>query len=123
VSGVRLDADRIGPGESVTVTATVANDAGHPGRATLTVSADGEDRAERTVALDAGEQRTVEIPVAFELTGSYRIAVGDGRESAETTVRVAEQSRGGAGSLATGALALALDAALVAGGAYALRER
>jgi hypothetical protein len=123
VSGVRLDADRIGPGESVTATATVANDADYPGRATLTVSADGEDRAERTVALDAGEQRTVEIPVAFELTGSYRIAVGDGRESAETTVRVAEQSRGGAGSLATGALALALDAALVAGGAYALRER
>jgi len=142
VADVALDRDRLRQGENVTVTATVTNDADYPGRATLTVGADGQRRAERHVLLDADERRTVDVSLSFESAGTYRISVDDGQSRTGSTVRVAESGsidgdegvdgwtsgddgagggRPGIDALGIG-IAVVAALALLAGGAYALRR-
>ncbi|MFC6728504.1 hypothetical protein ACFQDG_07625, partial [Natronoarchaeum mannanilyticum] len=103
---------------------------------------DGQRRAERDVLLDADGRRTVDVSLAFEGAGTYRISIDDGQRRSESTVRVAESGsiEGGAGdggwtsgddgagggwpgndTLGTG-IAVVAAFALLVGGAYALRR-
>jgi len=61
VAGLAVDRDRVDPGGSVTVTATVRNDADRPGRTTLTVARDGTTVEGRTLHIDAGSERIRDI--------------------------------------------------------------
>ena len=85
VRAVSAGADRVAAGESVRVTATVANDAGLPAGADVEFRVDGETVATAPVRLDAGAEGTVARNVTLGESGeSGGIAGGDG----EATVSV-----------------------------------
>jgi len=75
VRSATLDAQRIHPGETATVRATVANDGGQNGTLRLELAVNGAVAETRTVAIDAGESRTVRLNRTFEDAGTFRIAV------------------------------------------------
>lgn len=83
VTAVESDSTAVAPGETVTLVATVENDAAVPGRADLELVGDGIRENER-VRLDAGETATVEFTTRLESPGEHELRVG-GRS---TTVRV-----------------------------------
>jgi len=86
VRGVSTDADRVTAGDSVRVTATVANDAGLPAGGDLAFRVDGETVAAAPVRLDSGGETTVARPVTLgEPAGSGGTNGGD----REVTVSVA----------------------------------
>jgi hypothetical protein len=76
VAGLAVDRDRVDPGGSVTVTATVRNDADRPGRTTLTVARDGTTVEGRTLHIDAGSERTVTVRVRVP-EGRHRVTAGN----------------------------------------------
>ena len=85
VRAVSADSDRVTAGESVRVTATVANDAGLPAGADVEFRVDGETVSTTPVRLDAGEEETVARSVTLGESGeSGGIAGGD----SEVTVSV-----------------------------------
>jgi len=82
VRSAQLSEERISPGDSVTVTATVGNDGGTAGEVTADLRVDGTTRASETRTVDASEQTTIEFAPSFAETGTYGITVND--ESAGT---------------------------------------
>jgi len=94
VSDLAVDRDRVEPGESVTVTATVRNGADRPGRTNLTVARDGTAVERRTLHLDAGDERTVSVRVRVP-EGSHRVTAGD--RSVTVTGGSGTTAGGGAG--------------------------
>lgn len=114
LTDLRVDRTEVDPGEPVGVEATVANEASVPARADLRLRVDGETREERSVALDAGETRTVTFAVRLEQGGEHTVALG-GREVSILVVErndpTLEQPGFGAG-VATGAIAAAALARL-----------
>jgi hypothetical protein len=135
VDSLGVDATAVAPGETVTVTAAVSNDANRPGRRTLTVTRDGGAVANRTVHLDTGERTSVTVPVEIPGAGDHRIAVGERSvtvtastptETPTTTEaptdRAPTETTGG-GSPGFGALAVGVVlAALAAGGSLSNRR-
>lgn len=122
VTGLRTDASEdVRPGDPVTVTVTVRNDAGWPGERDVRVTADdgagGRDEgdrtvAERTVRLDGESERTVTATVTFDEPGTYQIGVADS-DVTPRTVRVAAD-RGPLPAVGPVAAALAGVAVLLA---------
>ncbi|MEF8886741.1 MAG: hypothetical protein V5A30_02970 [Haloarculaceae archaeon] len=94
VSALAVDRDRVDPGETVTVTATVRNDADRPGRTNLTVARDGTAVERRTLHLNAGGERAVSVRVQVP-EGSHRITAGD--RSVTVTGGDGETTAGGRG--------------------------
>lgn len=87
VTALEPDSATVAPGETVTLVATVANDAAVPGRADLKLVGDGVAESEtetESVRLGAGETATVEFTTRLETSGEHELRVG-GRS---TTVRV-----------------------------------
>ncbi|WP_247003402.1 CARDB domain-containing protein [Halosolutus gelatinilyticus] len=77
VTDLRVDPERAAPGETVTVTATVAAVDDRPGAAVLAFrTADGVV-AEESVVVRPGETETVAATLAFDEVGRYEIAVAD----------------------------------------------
>ena len=98
VSGLAVDPNRVDPGESVTVTATVRNGADRPGQRTLTVARGGTTVDSRTLHLDGEGERTLSVRVRIP-EGSHRITAGD--RSVTVTGSDGETTagdRGGAGT-------------------------
>lgn len=75
VQSAELDATEAEVGDAVTVSATIANDGTADGNYTASLLADGEQVDETTVAVPAGESRTVSFDVSFDEAGSYDIRV------------------------------------------------
>ncbi|NHN49628.1 S8 family serine peptidase [Halostella sp. JP-L12] len=128
VTGASVDPSAVGAGESVTVTATVANDGSLDGSETVSLTADGETLASTNVSVAAGETRTVEFDVTLDDPGSVELAVGDvdvgevsvsaaTETTASTTAAAADadsDSDGQAGFGVTVALAALLTGTLLA---------
>ena len=70
-----LSADRIRPGESVTVRATVENSGGESGAIPLELAVDGSIVETRDVVVGAGDARAVEFTRTFEEPGDIRVSV------------------------------------------------
>lgn len=91
VRGVSTDVDRVTAGGSVTVTATVANDASIPAGSALEFRVDGETVGTEPVRLDADAETTVEravtVPGADDADTATVSVVGPADE-ASTTVAV-----------------------------------
>ena len=86
VTAVDVDRTVVDPGESVTVVATVGNEAAIPATATLSLRLDEVAKETKTVRLDAHDERTVEFTVEFEEPGDYELSLDDHR----ATVTVVE---------------------------------
>jgi hypothetical protein len=82
------------PGESVSVTATVANDGTLSGERRVAVTVDETVVAERTVTVGAGETASVTVPVARNDTGEYDVAV-DGADAGTFLVEPTDGSAPG----------------------------
>lgn len=91
VTDAALGQSSVEPGESVTVTATVANDGTLSGDRQVAVTVDDTVVAERTVAVDAGETENVTVPVARNTTGEYDVAV-DGIDAGSFVVESSSPS-------------------------------
>lgn len=85
VRAVAADADRVTAGDSVRVTATVANDARLPAGSDVEFRVDGERVATAPVRLDAGAEGTVERTLTF---GESAESGGIGGGEREVTVSV-----------------------------------
>ncbi|WP_066418019.1 PGF-CTERM sorting domain-containing protein [Halorubrum aethiopicum] len=91
VREVTVDADRVTVGGSVTVTATVANDASIPAGSDLEFRVDGEPVGTEPVRLDAGGETTIEREVDVPASGDADVAtvsVVGPVDEASTTVAV-----------------------------------
>ncbi|SMO44759.1 PGF-CTERM sorting domain-containing protein [Halorubrum cibi] len=97
VRGVSTDADRVTAGESVVVTATVANDASIPAGSELEFRVDGETVGTEPVRLDVGAEATVEREVTVPESGDRDVAtvsVVGPVDEASTTVTVERDGDG-----------------------------
>ena len=91
VRGVSTDVDPVTPGGSVTVTATVANDASIPAGSDLEFRLDGDRVGTEPVRLDAGAETTVERAVTVDASGdadTATVSVVGPTDEASTTVAV-----------------------------------
>ncbi|MFP9190105.1 CARDB domain-containing protein [Natronosalvus vescus] len=79
VTSLEAVPDRVESGESVTVTATVENQATRVGQETLEFRTGSGTVGEETVTLAPGESTTVETTVSFDARGSHEVAVGEQR--------------------------------------------
>ncbi|MCU4741185.1 CARDB domain-containing protein [Natronoglomus mannanivorans] len=77
VTALAVDPERVEPGETVTATATVTNDANRPADATVHFRTPAGVADEVTVALAPGETTTVETDLTFDDPGRYEVAAGD----------------------------------------------
>ncbi len=77
VQSAELGATEAVVGDAVTVSATISNVGNADGNYTAALLADGEQIDETTVAVPAGESRTVTFDVSFDDAGSYEIRVDD----------------------------------------------
>ncbi|ELZ81439.1 serine/threonine protein kinase [Haloferax larsenii JCM 13917] len=98
VSETALSHDEMGVGDDATVDVTLSNLGGAAGSYTLELRSDGTTIATETVALDAGEERTVSLDAAFESAGTYELTV-DGESVGKLRV-VTEQTEQQAGATA-----------------------
>ncbi|WP_336000039.1 S8 family serine peptidase [Halorientalis halophila] len=73
--------------DPVGVSVTVANDGPVTGSRTVAVTANGTELANETVRVPGGESRTITLPVEFERTGTYALAV-DGTAAGTVGVSV-----------------------------------
>jgi hypothetical protein len=76
VTGLVVEPDAIDPGETTTVTATLAAPADRPAARTLTFRVGDSVVGERTVRLDAGERRAVSVTVEATAVGRFDVVVG-----------------------------------------------
>nr|WP_280140973.1 PKD domain-containing protein [Haloferax larsenii] len=98
VSETALSHDEMVVGDDATVDVTLSNLGGAAGSYTLELRSDGTTIATETVALDAGEERTVSLDAAFESAGTYELTV-DGASVGKLRV-VTEQTEQQAGTTA-----------------------
>ena len=77
VTGLESTPDEAEPGDRVTVTATVANDADRTGKTTLEFRTSEGTVVEESVVLAAGETTTVERTIGFDEAAVHEIRVGD----------------------------------------------
>ncbi len=87
VSNLSIQPAEIEPGETVTITALVANTGGESGSYTVVLKIDGVKEAEETVTIAAGESLDVSFSVTREDPGSYTVEV-DGLSGSFTVVVV-----------------------------------
>ncbi|MFC5134068.1 MULTISPECIES: PGF-CTERM sorting domain-containing protein [Haloferacaceae] len=100
VRGVSTDVDRVSPGGSVTVTATVGNDASIPAGSDLEFRVDGETVGTDPVRLDADAETTVERAVPVPGSGdadTATVSVVGPADEASTTVAI-DRDDGDSGS-------------------------
>ena len=90
VTEASVDASAVGVGESVTVTATVANDGTLTGTETVAVSAGGETLVQTNVTVAPGETRTVEMDVTLGESGTADLTV-DGVDAGAVEVSAATE--------------------------------
>ncbi|GAA0523322.1 PGF-CTERM protein [Halorubrum aquaticum] len=105
VRGIAIDADRVTAGESVVVTATVANDASIPAGSELEFRVDGETVGTEPVRLDVGAETTVEreVTVPASVDGDVAtVGVVGPVDEASTTVTVERDGDGTDGSTDAG---------------------
>ncbi|PSP83934.1 hypothetical protein BRC83_06710 [Halobacteriales archaeon QS_1_68_17] len=117
VTDLSVSPRAVSPGENVTVSATVRNDADSPGERNLTITAGERTVATRPVRLDAGESLTVTATVSFDAPGEYTVAAGDASATVSVRAPTTRETDASAGSgpgfgvaatLVAGVLALGL---------------
>ncbi len=77
VSGVSVDRTTVDPGEPVTLTTKLRNDASYPGELALQYTTNGEVTDTEIVRLDADSQTTRSKEFRFDEPGSYVLGAGD----------------------------------------------
>jgi len=77
VSEVRVDRTTVAPGEAVTLTAEVRNDAAYPGALELQYTTNGEVTDTETIRLDANSQTTRSKEFRFDEPGTVVLGAGD----------------------------------------------
>lgn len=95
VNEAAVDPAEVAPGETVSVSATVDNAGRRNGSTTLSVTANGTERAVANVSVPAGGNLTERVDLTFEEAGTYDLAV-DG--VAAGTVTVSSQAERGLGT-------------------------
>ena len=75
VTDATVASEAVAPGENATVRATVRNGGGAAGERAVTLTADGDPVANRTVALAPNETATVALAGPVETAGAYDLAV------------------------------------------------
>jgi|GEM_PF-4227921 hypothetical protein len=91
VTETRLANTTIRAGESAAVTVTVENRGAENGTYPLELAADGSTVASQSVAVPAGERRTVTLSPTFETAGSYALTVGNVTVGDMSVTAAAEQ--------------------------------
>ena len=92
VRGVSTDADRVAAGDSVLVTAAVANDGGLPAGGDVEFRVDGETVATAPVRLDAGAESTVSRTVTLGRAGGSEWLDGGDRTVTVSAVGPADEA-------------------------------
>ena len=118
VTALEADPDRVESGESVTVTATVENQATRAGQETLEFRTGSGTVAEETVTLAPGETTTVETTVTFDSRGNHEVAVGEQRVTVTVEGAIQSQASNAVDSLpgfGAGLAAVAVALTLVVG--------
>jgi PGF-CTERM protein len=135
VRGVSTDADRVTAGDSVRVTATVANDAGLPAGGDVEFRVDGETVETATVRLDTGAEESVSRNLTLGESGESGGVDGDrevgvsvvgpaGEASTTVTVERADPVGGASDDAVPGfGLVAAVAALLTAAGLLGRRRR
>ena len=85
VADVSVDSQRVEPGQTVTVTASIENTGHAAGTRDVKLSVGGEVVATKTVSVEADGTTTVTFTRTFDESGVYSIGVGDA--SAEVVVK------------------------------------
>ncbi len=77
VTSFTADKMEVSPGESVTLTVTVENDAAYPGERTLSLTQNTDPLAEETVRLDGESMSTVSFNATVSESGTTVFSLGD----------------------------------------------
>lgn len=91
------------PGESLDITATVANDGDRTVTTEIPVTVDGTTIDEQSVTLEPGETTTLSTTTSFDEAGTYTVEVGN-----RTTEVTVDESGGAMPGFGVGTAALAL---------------
>ena len=108
VESVSVDEERVGQGDSVTVTATVRNDAAIPANGTVDFTRNGETVAQRPVALEPGATTQVTANVSMPDLGAVRLGAGAADPVEVTVLPIGGSGPGFTVGLTILAIALAL---------------
>jgi hypothetical protein len=82
---VGISPAEVGPGETVTISVSVANSGGIEGSHTVVLQINGAKEAEKTITVAAGKSQVVTFTVVKSQVGSYKVTV-DGLEGSFTVV-------------------------------------
>ena len=77
VTALTANRTALAAGDSVRLSATVANDASYPGMATVTLTRDGAQLGTERVSLDAAAERSVTFETTIDEVGTYAFGVGN----------------------------------------------
>ncbi|NEU56907.1 PKD domain-containing protein [Halorussus sp. MSC15.2] len=99
VADASVGSQRVEPGDSVRVSATVENTGRADGTHRVELTVDGEVVATKTVSVEADGATDVAFSHAFDAAGVYEVGVGD--ETAEITVKSVETTTSDSGGEST----------------------
>ncbi|PSP78096.1 hypothetical protein BRC81_08590 [Halobacteriales archaeon QS_1_68_20] len=123
VTGLSLNASSVRPGDPVTATATVTNDADVPGERVVEFVVDGRVVASERVRLAPGESTTVRATVRRSETGTVTVSAGEATAQLRVTELTPTPTESTSGVDSPGFTAVGGGLAVLAAMALAARRR